>query len=211
MPEANAQVWKKSNTSEFYLIPVDFIFIPAALQIESLDEKVTFVDETILAPFAQSAEAIEVFLKEKMQKELSLLKNSFQTLSTFYTTSGQTDKTIPALEKILHSFPNTSDSKIPPKANIPATLQELFSDEEQQGIVGQVMNRLKGIAQKLDKNIAEEDDNPGAWVEVLYNNLFQDEIAAKKKATAERIEASVNESIANALRENGVKPSVDFE
>jgi hypothetical protein len=98
----------------------------------------------------------------------------------------------------------------PGASDVNAELTSLFSDDEQTGLIGTVMARLRDIAGKLDASVLTENDHPAGWVEVLHRELFPEETARAKTRQQRRIRSAVSQSIADGLRQRGLTPSADF-
>lgn len=236
MEKKMSPIWvSEIKNKKFYLFPENYTSIPGGdkLTCLGLDSKTIFVNLNMLEEFQITQAAATTYLKKELKENLQRAKQTFQVLQEVSSHKASEEKIErESAESILHKLISTifagevpepsSSNQDAIKAfkdftkkgsipqNIPTSLEEFFPKDDQGNMISEVMNRLHEIAGKLDKDMVDKKDNPAAWIEVLYKEIFADEIKRKKEAKTNRIKKTVNDSIAEGLRKRGIKPSKDF-
>lgn len=215
----------------FYLVPVEAELKDGPVLLRDIDGAAHSASPDALEPFACSAGVARAYLAREFDAALKRAGNTFRRLKTFDAliagesagSSGEeaeasfhrlmgalTGQATGVPDELLRAI-EALNAAGPDGGKVPAELASLFSQDEQAGILGTVMARLRDIAGKLDATVLTENDHPAGWVEVLYRELFADEAAGAKTRQKKRIRSAVSQSIADGLRQRGVTPSADFK
>ncbi len=215
----------------FYLIPSGFALHPGPLALQDMDGETCSASAEAIEPFACDADAAKAHLAAAFDTALKQAGGSFRRLKTLEALLAG-ESAGPAGEEAESAFQRLMETMTGRGEAVPAELQraietlnaaaegatgmpvqlaELFSGDEQAGMVGTAMSRLRDIAGKLDASVLAKNDNPAAWVEVLYRELFAEEVEQTSNRQERRIRSAVSQSIADGLRQRGVTPSADFK
>lgn len=227
-------IFFEAQSNNFFILPHGASIAQGQLEVLTLEGETQFVDADSIAPFACSAQEVDACLVDNYQSLLKATGNAFRHIAMFSALrhgrdpakAGETaestfsqlmrsmlgqSRELPTSAKLALEAAEGLKNRVPAASEIPIELAAFFSGDDQNALSASVMSRLRAIAGKLDASVLQENDNPAAWVDVLYRQLFSDEIEKSKKMTEKQIRASVSQSIADGLREQGIKPSADFD
>jgi hypothetical protein len=208
-------LWKSKEAARYFLLPENIETVPGEFSLEDLDGNVISVDLATVIKYETLEAVAEAHLRTAYRSALDETKTSLLRIQKF---SQLTGKSNPAqLEQMVRAaFKELSTEEQKPFSMGKEMVEDILSSinrkdanpEEQQEEFKQIFSKVPDLMKYFEgAELEKAMKDPEAWAKAMNEQLFGEQLEAKRKANNERLKKDIQESIARNMRNAGIEPA----